>query len=440
MPYSANVEKWRPIVEKYFKPEDVDKALYVISGESGGNPLASGDGGSSIGLFQMNMSGGLGTGSTAEQLQDPEYNIKLAAQAVYGGSGWGPWGEGRLYEGKPFGALGNNPYPGSTNARTPVGGAISQIQSQTEPVTDNRKLIKGLPRVQDFGKTVPKQPDRTYGYVPTGDFDADTSAYWEAAQKAYSELADYQLNSPSIITVDEDEGVVYVYDPESESLVVDEIGSKILGRALTNMQSLDRLYAAKNAGLIKTGEGSAAAFVAAEKEKKADAADDYEGYVKRISDLAAVEDIPTARLANFASTMQAVNKAAKATGATYSGGMGSSGRPQLTDFSPFAESMKNAIPKQAPAPYDIPPEIFDMTKINPNRIPARDPNQILQEAGLGGFTPMPAQTGTTPQLTTLPGQVGAPPLTTLNNQVQKPYQTPTVPNLANIIQGTRYIR
>lgn len=109
------VEKWRPLVSQYFRPEDVDKALYVIKGESGGNPSikAAVPSEQSWGLFQLNIGGGLGTGHTPQQLQDPETNIKIASQAVYGGSGWSPWGENNTFEGKSFGALGAKPYPGA---------------------------------------------------------------------------------------------------------------------------------------------------------------------------------------------------------------------------------------------------------------------------------------------------------------------------------------
>lgn len=109
--YPPEVERWRSLVARYFRPEDVDKALWVIMHESGGNPQALGDGGASGGLFQLNDYG-VGAGMTNAQKFDPETNIARAAQAVYGGQGWRPWGEGATYNGRPFGALGNNPYPG----------------------------------------------------------------------------------------------------------------------------------------------------------------------------------------------------------------------------------------------------------------------------------------------------------------------------------------
>ena len=120
--YSASVERWRPLVEQYFPAELVDKALYVINYESGGNPLASGDGGMSIGLFQIQSDERFAGRPTKEQLADPEFNIKDAAQALGAASGkWADWGEGTSYEGKPFGALGNHPYDSITASK---GGAV----------------------------------------------------------------------------------------------------------------------------------------------------------------------------------------------------------------------------------------------------------------------------------------------------------------------------
>jgi hypothetical protein len=167
VPYPPAVERWRPLVEKYFRGSDVEKALYVIQHESGGNPSikASVPSEQSWGLFQANIGGGLGTGYTVEQLKDPETNIRIAAQAVYGGSGWSPWGEGVTYKGQKFGALGNNPYPSNSSGRgftappppggTPVatpqqedvagkyfGKPYGQLDGQEQAFIDNK--VKGL--------------------------------------------------------------------------------------------------------------------------------------------------------------------------------------------------------------------------------------------------------------------------------------------------------
>lgn len=124
--YSQAVERWRPIVARYFAPQDVDKALWVIQWESGGDPRAMGDGGASGGLFQLN-SGGVGSGLNNDQKFDPETNIRTAAAAVYGGQGWKPWGENNTYNGQKFGALGNHPYPG--------GGQQQMTGWRTAPIT-----------------------------------------------------------------------------------------------------------------------------------------------------------------------------------------------------------------------------------------------------------------------------------------------------------------
>lgn len=111
--YSPQVEQWRPLVEKYFPPELVDKALYVIQGESGGNPVITGDGGVAIGLFQIQDNRNFAGRPDSEWLKNPENNIKYAAQQLGAASGrWSDWGEGSSYNGQPFGALGHNPYPG----------------------------------------------------------------------------------------------------------------------------------------------------------------------------------------------------------------------------------------------------------------------------------------------------------------------------------------
>ena len=111
--YGAEVERWRPLVEKYFPAELVDKALFVINGESGGNPSAVGDGGAARSLFQIQDNRNFPDRPDAAWLDNPENNIKYAAQQLGAASGnFGAWGEGVLHEGKKFGALGNNPYGG----------------------------------------------------------------------------------------------------------------------------------------------------------------------------------------------------------------------------------------------------------------------------------------------------------------------------------------
>lgn len=93
---SPNVEQWRPLVQKYFQPQDVDKALYVLERESRGDPRAANPNSSARGLFQHLEK--LWPGRTQQwgmenaDIYDPETNIKGAANLLYGpGGGWQHW-------------------------------------------------------------------------------------------------------------------------------------------------------------------------------------------------------------------------------------------------------------------------------------------------------------------------------------------------------------
>lgn len=141
MAYSAAVEQWRPLVAKYFPENLVDKALFVINGESGGNAGAVGDGGAARGLFQIQDSRNFASRPNAAYLDNPENNIKYAAQVLGAAQGkWTDWGEGSSYNGQPFGALGNNPYPGDSGplgGRASTGAGITGSGGNTYGIYDN---------------------------------------------------------------------------------------------------------------------------------------------------------------------------------------------------------------------------------------------------------------------------------------------------------------
>jgi len=96
---SESVERWRPLVKKYFVTDKLtNEALQIIKCESQGNPDAVGDKhltywknktqyGYSVGLFQVRL---FPKRPTKEYLLDPENNIKYA-HTVYKASGWKPW-------------------------------------------------------------------------------------------------------------------------------------------------------------------------------------------------------------------------------------------------------------------------------------------------------------------------------------------------------------
>lgn len=127
--YIPNVERWRDLLAKYFPPHLVDKALYVIQGESGGNPEAIGDSGVAIGLFQIHSSDSIPGRPSKGALLDPETNIRFAAESLgAAGGNWSAWGEGT--ENLPpydpatgrgrFGVLGNFPYSGDIDSDAPA--------------------------------------------------------------------------------------------------------------------------------------------------------------------------------------------------------------------------------------------------------------------------------------------------------------------------------
>lgn len=80
------VERWRPIVERWFPPERVDEALAVIRCESRGDPLARSRRSSATGLFQFLRGtwehASRRAGFAGRPPTDPEASIATAAWLV----------------------------------------------------------------------------------------------------------------------------------------------------------------------------------------------------------------------------------------------------------------------------------------------------------------------------------------------------------------------
>lgn len=135
--YKPEVERWRPIVARELRAvgleSDLDKALWCMTYESGGNPEARGDWDpargiyAAYGLYQIQSDVNFPGRPTGAQLLDPVFNIRYAIQMVKQAGSWRDWGENNLYQGKPFGALALNPYPGPE-------------PSPPAPVTDDARL------------------------------------------------------------------------------------------------------------------------------------------------------------------------------------------------------------------------------------------------------------------------------------------------------------
>lgn len=92
--YTPDVERWRPVVESFFHPGDVDWALRVIQCESGGDPNAANPRSSARGLFQhlhrVWPERAFEAGWPGSSVYDPLANIAVGAWLYYedGPSHW----------------------------------------------------------------------------------------------------------------------------------------------------------------------------------------------------------------------------------------------------------------------------------------------------------------------------------------------------------------
>jgi Lysozyme like domain len=71
-------------------------AAAVAMAESGGNPDATSsnpDGGTNVGIFQLDTPGGVGAGYTVAQLKDPNLNTQITVMHTDNGTDWSDWGD-----------------------------------------------------------------------------------------------------------------------------------------------------------------------------------------------------------------------------------------------------------------------------------------------------------------------------------------------------------
>lgn len=257
---------------------------------------------------------------------------------------------GRVDPSLEFGESSDAPF----NARALTGGG-GYYSGQTIPVgNDGERFDEGGEIAAD--------------YEPTGDFNQDASAYWNLSTYFRNEVNKIRNGYGGTLLIDEDTGVVYDPGADLDNLppeltdvngtAIHQQATEAYNRAIGYEQNLDRLFAARQAGLIDNGQDAAAAYLASEQEKAAEATRQYEDYVRRISDLADIESIPQQRQQTLAATIQAVNKANQERG-RFDSGMLAEGGPEFTDTQPFADAIKKTIPEQAPEPYNIDPAALE---------------------------------------------------------------------------------
>lgn len=96
-PTGPGPEGWRPLIEEYFRPGDVSRAMRVMACESLGDPNARNPRSGASGLFQhmprywSDRSAAAGFGGRS--IFDPEANVGVAAWMIYEypGGGWKHW-------------------------------------------------------------------------------------------------------------------------------------------------------------------------------------------------------------------------------------------------------------------------------------------------------------------------------------------------------------
>lgn len=91
----SSVEDWRPLVEHFFRPGDVDRALRIMYCESKGDPNAKNRRSSASGLFQHLTrywpKRAAEAGFRGASVFDPVANTAASAMLVYEGGGWSHW-------------------------------------------------------------------------------------------------------------------------------------------------------------------------------------------------------------------------------------------------------------------------------------------------------------------------------------------------------------
>lgn len=75
-------------------PAKASIAACIVAHESSGNPgaeSANPDGGTNVGLFQLDTPGGKGAGYTVDELKNASLNVRIAIRASANGNDWSAW-------------------------------------------------------------------------------------------------------------------------------------------------------------------------------------------------------------------------------------------------------------------------------------------------------------------------------------------------------------
>lgn len=400
MQFPPNVEQWRPIVQKYFPPELVDKALWTIQYESGGDPSAAGDGGAARGLFQIQDNRNFPSRPDAAFLDNPENNIAYAANQLGAASGnFAAWGENNLYQGKPFGALGNHPFPGSemTNARASTGAGVKFNPAAARNQDTEGGYRLSLPAGTTWDDPEANKP-RPSGTTVSGRNQVSGTAEERANQliglteQAWGTFDDYMVSQEGLFP-DLQAGIVQRMVPDEATeegyrLEVDSEATKLLQSALSYEDQLGRLLTYRDQGLLSFGEDNASSFLNAEKEASSEAERAYNDYRTRVGDVFNIEALEGARADQIGAAADAATDAhIKAKQAAREGiAVTDSGFrfPGQEEGQGYRDAIRATIPGQAPAFRPL--SSAAISQAYPGATAGKDPfaNMPLSTAASGG--------------------------------------------------------
>jgi len=174
--HSDSVERYRPLVSRYFAPEDVDQAMMLMWYESRGRTGAADPRGAGRGLFQLDSNAWSSNLTSArkyyagrdiflgDDINDAETNIAVAARTL-ADRGWGAWSssapgrpaapgqygprtawDGVSYQNRGGGPVSHSPVdvPVGGHARTPVGITAPTGATATKSTYSSREAALDL--------------------------------------------------------------------------------------------------------------------------------------------------------------------------------------------------------------------------------------------------------------------------------------------------------
>ncbi len=288
----------------------------------------------------------------------------------------------RAYVNSIMGKMGQDPnwQPGQaqvTDKPSPVA---------TLPALGNGKFPFGGASNTGNGPSMPKpfsSPVKSYN--PVGTYADDLQGYANQMAAAETALNKFKSQHPeAVYEADPQTGTVskWVKDDTTGKWVQepDPQATAIYAPYMVAKSAAGRLVDLQQAGLTNSPADAAKAYVASETEHVKSAANQHADYVKRISDLAAIENIPIDRMQNLATALKSVNSYNQARQSPYETKLYGPETTSFTDVGPYATQAKANIGTDS-APYNMNPQAWNDTSGQTQKVPIPDPQSVISSAG-----------------------------------------------------------